>query len=75
MPAILAALLIGGTAAPVLLWEKGFWVALASAPLGGSALAGAVAVVRAAARSRRVRTSPSAVPSPRLRNDPGTGIS
>ncbi len=70
MPLILAALVIGGVGAPVLLWDKGLLIALASAPLGGSLLAGAVAVVRVLVHSRRARATPAPRQSTRLRSNP-----
>lgn len=57
MPVIIAALVIGGAMAPILLWDKGALVALASAPVGGSVLAGLAAILRVALRSRRWRSA------------------
>lgn len=57
MPVIIAALVIGGAAAPILLWDKGVLVALASAPVAGSVLAGFAAAFRVALRSRRWRST------------------
>lgn len=72
MPLILAALVIGGVGAPLLLWEKGMLVALASAPLGGSLLAGAVAIVRVLLHLRRARPAPASKQSTRLPGNPRT---